>query len=684
MKTTAGGIEILAGSFGTFTLTYPEFDPPRPVVEAKVDGKNATVRYEGGIEARLAIAGDGIGVSFSAFPEGTKSWKMSTLIDIGFAKGGVWRIDEQEGAFPLEKATPPQIASRHGKVFHLKNAQGQSLSVTPPENSFQQLTDNREWDWPIYHWQFFVPTLPDKTTATLSIATELAAVTALIDPYGQNIADSFPGKLGNEAELKADLESDRAYYGSITPPVFDRFGGLPGSREALGLEATGFFHVQKKGNQWWLVNPDGNAFFHLGVCGFAPNDDYTHVLGREGIYEWLPPVQGEFASAFRPGDGGANFSFYLANTIRKFGQAYDYETHASRMIDRLRKWGFNSIGAFSPTPEQAHVAADFPYVAHLPINFWEGVPRIPGAHEVWDPYDDTVNAKIEENLARELPARAADPLLIGWFIVNEPRYDELPRVIPSLDGSHACKRRFGAFLKEKYGDIANFNRAWEATAASFEEVSAQALSVSTDAAKADVKAFVAEFLENYFARIEAAFRKHDPNHLLLGSRLQPVTIEDKTLCRIMGEHLDVISYNYYTYGVDAAALRRYHQWTGGKPMMLSEFFWSSPADSGLVGGRSVSSQQERGLAYRNYVEQSAALGFVIGVEWFTLVDQAATGRWFSQYNGESYNTGLISVADRPWKPMLAEMMKTNHGIYDLLLGKQEPFCWEDPRFLVKP
>jgi hypothetical protein len=74
---------------------------------------------------------------------------------------------------------------------------------------------------------------------------------------------------------------------------------------------------------------------------------------------------------------------------------------------------------------------------------------------------------------------------------------------------------------------------------------------------------------------------------------------------------------------------------------------------------------------------------VIGFEWFTLVDQATTGRWFSQYNGESYNTGLLSVADRPWKDMLAEMMKTNHTIYDLLLGKRRTFAWDDARFRVK-
>jgi hypothetical protein len=114
-------------------------------------------------------------------------------------------------------------------------------------------------------------------------------------------------------------------------------------------------------------------------------------------------------------------------------------------------------------------------------------------------------------------------------------------------------------------------------------------------------------------------------------------------------------------------------------MILSEFFWSSPRDSGLVGGREVRSQQERGLMYRNYVEQAASLGFVIGIEWFTLVDQSVTGRWFSKYSGESANTGLFSVTDRPWKPMLEEMAKTNHGIYDVVQGRRAPFVWEEAK-----
>ena len=683
LKTTGDGIEISAGSLGSFVLTYPELEAVHKQIEVKAAGSSATVRYEGGAECAVSIDKGEIDLSFKGMPADVKSWKMSVLIDIGFAKGGSWKIGDKEGAFPAEKSTPPQFASLSSSSFLLKNAQGQSLSFTTPDFAFQQLTDNREWNWAIYNWFFMVPYHADNPTGKIRITSDLASVSKLIDSFGQSIKDTFPNKLKSLEELKTDVAADKAYYDSIETPRLDRFGGLPGSGETLVLKKTGFFHVEQKQGKSWLVDPDGNAFFHLGICGFAPSDDYTYVKGREGIYEWLPKAEGGYASAFRPGDGDAHFSFYLANIIRKFGAPYDYETHATRMIERVRKWGFNSIGAFSPIPQQAHMKADFPYVASLPINAWEGVPRIPGAHEVWDPYDAATAQKIADNLARELPARANDPLLIGYFIVNEPRYDELPRVIPSLTGKQACKLRLLALLKDKYHSIGAFNSSWQTKASSFDELIDVGLAVTTDEAKADVKAFVGEFMQRYFAQVEKLFRQHDANHMLIGSRLQPVTINDEQLCRIMGRHLDVVSYNYYTFGVDTAALKRFHEWTGNKPMMLSEFFWASPKDSGLIGGREVSSQQERGLAYRNYVEQSAALGFVIGIEWFTLIDQATTGRWFSKYNGESYNTGLVSVADRPWKDMLAEMMKTNHTIYDLLLGKRPPFGWDDPRFHVE-
>ena len=684
LQLKAKDIAVSAGSLGTFALSYPELlaegQKPRKPIEIKTAGTTATLRYDGGGEIACSVAGGDLKLKFDNLPPEVKNFTMDLHIDISFSKGGHWQVGTATGAFPREKPAKPHLAQQdHATAFQLTDAQGQGLNVRVPEFTFQQLSDFREWGWGIFNWKLFAPVGAGQTIS-FSSAAGTAQSKPLVDELGQSTLDDWPDKVKNLAELKADAESEKAYYASLTPPAFDRFGGLPGSGEKLGLKKTGYFHIEQLGCKLWLVDPDGNAFFHLGICSFGPGEDYTYVKGREQSYAWLPELQGEFNTAFRPGNGSENVSFHLANQIRKFGQPYDHETYAARMIERSRKWGFNSIGAFSQTPKEAHRAANFPYVTSLPLGEWEGLPRVPGVFESFDPFDEKTRARVEANIAKHVPARADDPLCIGYFIINEPRFDEIPKAVPALNGRYACKRRLVQMLVEKYKTVEAYNTAWGDQAPSFDELAGAGLAVKTPAAQADMKAYAGLYLDAYFALASAAFRKHDTHHLLLGARYQPVTINDEQLCRITGKYCDIVSFNYYTYGVEKDLLQNIHTWSGGKPVMLSEFFWSSPRDSGLVGGREVKSQQERGLAYRNYVEQSAALGFVIGIEWFTLVDQAVTGRWFSKYSGESANSGLLSVGDRPWKPMLAEMLKTNYEIYDVLLGKRAPFAWNDPRF----
>ena len=681
LKATEKGIAINAGSIGSFEMEFPVLrnagqQPVHKKIEAKATGKTATVKYEDGVQLDIAIDGSDLAMKFSNVPGDVKSYEAVMMIDIGFSKGGKWKIGDSSGEFPREKPANPHLFQGNQTAFQLSNAQGQSLSVRVPDYAYEELTDNREWNWPIYAWKFTAPFNPDNPNGKVTFTTGGAATKKLVDSFGQSTADEFPGKVKSLDELKADVAAENAYFDSLHPPERDRFGGFIGN---LALKKTGFFHVQMDDDgRQWLVDPDGNAFFHFGLCGFSPGDDFTYIKGRENIYEWLPESGGEFKSAFRE-NSSEDFSFHLANMIRKYGKPYSYDDFAERMIGRVRKWGFNSIGAFSGIPDAVVKAANFPYVESLPLSEWEGLPRVPGVFESFDPFDETTRAKIEDNFAKKIPARANDPLLIGYFIVNEPRFDEIPKAVPALNGKHACKRKLVSMLNEKYKTIEAYNAAWEAQAKSFDELNDAGLAVKTDAAKKDMDEFYGLFLDAYFSVVNESFRKHDANHMLIGARYQPVTINNEQVCRITGKYCDVMSFNYYTMGVDKTLLKNVYEWSGHKPMMLSEFFWSSSRDSGLAGGREVKSQQERGLAYRNYVEQSASLGFVIGIEWFTLVDQATTGRWFSKYNGESANTGIISVTDRPWKDCVGEMQKTNYEIYDVLLNKRPPFAWDDPR-----
>ena len=254
-------------------------------------------------------SGGTVTLTFAHVPADVKYFRMTMLIDIAFSRGGRWKIGDASGAFPREKPAKPHLHQANAVAFQLTDTLGQSLALRLPEYSFQQLTDNRQWNWATFHWMFIAPLDPAKPKATITVSgTQTAAKQAkLVDHFGQLTREDWPGKLKTLDELQADVESDREYYASLQPPRWDPFGGLPGSGERHGLRKTGFFHVEQHARRWWLVDPEGNAFFHLGVCGFSPGDDYTYVKGREQIYEWLPSPESEFRTAFRPGDGSGFF-----------------------------------------------------------------------------------------------------------------------------------------------------------------------------------------------------------------------------------------------------------------------------------------------------------------------------------------------------------------------------------------
>ncbi|MGE5607896.1 MAG: beta-galactosidase [Bacillota bacterium] len=690
---TQEGLAIEAGSMGQFKLEYPVFvgerwDDVRKPVERKVSGNSATLRFDG--DTRIDVAwqpsDNTLTLTPVNVPASVRSLRGAMLIDFSYAGGGSYKIgDNAETPFPAQKPAKPHIFQGNAGSLALRSADGGTLRLEIPQYSYQELSDNREWGWKIFAWHFDAPcrTGAEPMRVKITLGAPSADTPKLVDRFGQSTRFDFPAKVKSEDELRQDVQTEAAWLSTLKPPTLDSFGGLPGSREKLGLQRTGFFHVEKKDARWVLVDPEGNAFFHLGVCAMNPSDDYTYVAGRERIYEWLPDREGNFKSAWHPNDywNPLAASFHLANTIRKTGQSYDPASYTTRMIERLRKWGFNSAGAFGAGDAVVRRQANFPHVAHLPLSTWEGFPDLPGTHGVFDPFSDKVRAQVEQNFAEKLPPQANDPLIIGYFLANEPLYEEIPGAVAALDGSHPCKQQLARMLQEQYKTIEAFNAAWQTTLASFDDVAARGLPVKTPAAKQDMQKFTGLFLDAYFRLVTETYRKYDRNHMLIGNRFQPGTINNETLCRLSGKYMDLVSFNYYCYGFDRNLLSRIRGWMGDKPMFFSEFYFPAPPDSGLTGGgNDVASQRDRGLAYRHYVEQAAALGYVVGIEWFTLIDQAATGRFFEKYNGEAANTGLISVADRPWRPMIEEMIKTNYDIYSVFLGQRAPFAWDDPRF----
>jgi hypothetical protein len=287
----AEGVDLDAGSLGKFTLHYPELldaqqKPAHKLSAKRVSGNTAELQYEDGARVLLTLGENGgLSVQLSQPLPDVKFIEWDMLIPIAFNQGGRWIIGDKDGEFPKAKPENPHLYQGRAPALRIENYEGKALEIQTPQYSFLQLTDNREWNWPIFNWRCTTPFSADRKDTGFAISLKEPASGAkarpLVDEFGQSAREDWPQKVKSAAGLAADVEAEKAYYENLHPPALDAFGGLPGSREKLGLQATGFFHVEKKEEHWLLVDPAGNAFFHLGLCGASPSDDYTLVKGRE-------------------------------------------------------------------------------------------------------------------------------------------------------------------------------------------------------------------------------------------------------------------------------------------------------------------------------------------------------------------------------------------------------------------
>ena len=154
------------------------------------------------------------------------------------------------------------------------------------------------------------------------------------------------------------------------------------------------------------------------------------------------------------------------------------------------------------------------------------------------------------------------------------------------------------------------------------------------------KAFVGDAFDRYVAITSAAVKRHDPNHLNLGMRSggTPTAAEIRA-----ARAFDVYSVNVYDEQVPGPRVRQIAELTG-KPVLIGEFHFGAPGRGMAASLVQVRDQQERGKAYRFYVENAFAMPEMVGTHYFQWVDQPSTGR----FDGENYNIGLVDVTDHPY------------------------------------
>jgi hypothetical protein len=438
----------------------------------------------------------------------------------------------------------------------------------------------------------------------------------VVDEFGQWIPEDWPGKVNRLDQLKKEWDAEEA---GLRAGEFGycKYGGYLGTK----ARATGFFRVEQVDGRWWFVDPDGHLFFSTSSTGIGGGGGDARLKGREDYFTAMPPSEAAPAAGRRPQTG-----FYAWNLARRHGAGSNTKW-IDLAIRRMEAWGLNTIGNWSDSRLwDAHQKA---YVVNL-----RGWGMETGYMGMPDVFSEEFPKIVDRAAAQQCAPRKDDPFLLGYFVANEPPWPGRESLVVDVileRPPSAIQREAKAFLAG--GDTPERRRQ-----------------------------FIYRAFDRYLEVINAAIRRHDPNHLNLGLRfgggLPPAEMLRASAA------FDVYSMNVYATSVNVKVLEEIYRVTG-RPIIVGEFHFGVPGRGLAAGLVQVRDQAERGLAYRYYVEQAAALPAFIGSGWFQWVDQPSTGRM----DGENYNIGLVDVTDRPYRELIEAMKTTHRRLHSVHAGK---------------
>ncbi len=401
----------------------------------------------------------------------------------------------------------------------------------------------------------------------------------VLDEFNQWAHAEWPGKIKSKEQLAKELADEEKNLGDGAEFNYCDLGGYKNTK----AKATGFFRIEQINGKWWFVDPHGHLYLSLGANGAG--------VGFNG----------------RPGSMGQGGNTEITPAQQKMNR-------------RLQAWGMTSGGTGNP------------YTVMLRWQRAQGTTFL-GLPDV---YSEEFAKSVDESAKNQCEPGKDDPLIIGYFVGNEPAWDgrESEVVDMILAGpASATQTKLKEFLAG--GDN-----------------------------PARRKEFIIAAFEKYLVTICNAIKKYDPNHLNLGTRFIGRTSDDALRT---GHLFDVCSMNIYEYE-PLMQLDNFYR-LAGRPIIIGEFHMGAPGNGLSAGLVQVKDQKERGVAYRYYVEQSASLDYFLGAHWFQWRDQSVLGR----NDGENYNIGFVDINDRPYGELVEAAKATHKRLLDVHSGKILPF-----------
>jgi Beta-galactosidase/Agarase CBM like domain len=495
----------------------------------------------------------------------------------------------------------------------------------------------------------------------------------IVDRFGQYTREDWPGKVkSSQGLLTQKQQEEEELKAHPALPDRDEYGGWSAGPQ---VASTGYFSTVKRNGKWWLVDPAGHLFFSLGIDVIDAHG-VSYVTGRREMFTWLPGAGDPFSQFYAetndviygPIKKGKTFDFYEANLERKYGPNW-LAAWRTTALDRMRAWGFNTIGDWSDPALYAYKKV--PYTATISIH--GHYAHVPSGNDYWgpmpDPFDPQYIAAANADVREVAQRFRGDPWCIGYFVDNELSWGGgatdrshygLAYGALSAKGDSPAKRQFIKQLRPRYGSIQQLNKTWHTRFASWPALLDEPYhppDVLNPRMRRDFSDFLTLYADQYFKVIRDAIRKYDPHHLYLGCKFAWRTPE---AVNASARYCDVVSFDLYNTHLDPK------EWSFttalDKPCIDAEFHFGA-VDRGMFHSGLVSTPNQRARAamYQQYVRSVEDLPAFVGCHWFQYYDEPLTGR---DYDGENYNDGFVSVTDTPYREMVESAKSVSAEVYE--------------------
>jgi hypothetical protein len=455
-----------------------------------------------------------------------------------------------------------------------------------------------------------------------------------IDVFGQNKLEEWSTKITSASDLKEGVARERE--------ELKRYPGGKGLSEYGGdlrspkQEARGHFYTKKIEGKWWFVDPQGYLFWSFGLTSIGYGGD----TAEPAINKLRSQVSGsqKISLGKRPGIWNPSQS----NLLQKYGEnwktIYPDLTHR-----RLKSWGMNTLGNW--TKKEFYSLRKTPYT--LAVHF--GRPEVKlgqQAKSLPDAFHPDFEKSLRQTLGR-LSTQANDPWCIGFFIDNELDFGDqsfkTAQIILEGDVRSYTRQKAIHFLKSKYVNLENLNKAWNRNFKAWADIS-RGLPAAKKACREDLLKLSRIYLEKYFSTCAKLMKEYAPKKLYLGSRIHfkenAIALEESS------RFCDVVSINCYDFSPLTV------KWPKAvtKPVIIGEYHFGTINESGVWGGGLCTSVDLKHAAaqFKAYTAQAYKDPRFVGAHYFQLKDQVVTGR----KDGENYRIGFLDITDQPYEAMI--------------------------------